>query len=75
VSPSKTKLADCGTLSLDMCDHLFQTTTRYDRVRKVLTFVLFCPTCPGVEQVVEMLPYEPVFKPDLRVGPIAPGRS
>jgi hypothetical protein len=27
------------------CDHLHDTTTRYDPVEKVLTFVLICPVC------------------------------
>jgi hypothetical protein len=44
-----------------MCDHLFETTSRYDGERKVLTFLLFCPTC-GTEQIVETLRYEPAFK-------------
>ncbi|HEX5923334.1 MAG TPA: hypothetical protein VFY45_05850 [Baekduia sp.] len=44
-----------------MCDHLFDTTTRYDRERRRLTFVLFCPTCE-TETVVETLRYAPAFK-------------
>jgi hypothetical protein len=48
-----------------MCDHLFDTTSRYDSARKVLTFLLFCPTCgTGTEKVVETLPYEPAFRRD-----------
>ena len=43
-----------------MCDRLFETTTRYDQRRKLLTFVMFCPTC-GRESVVETLSYEPSF--------------
>jgi hypothetical protein len=45
-----------------MCDHLFDTTTRYDTARKLLTFVLFCPVC-RTETVVDALSYEPAFKP------------
>jgi hypothetical protein len=44
-----------------MCDHLFDTTSRYDRKRKVLTFLLFCPACE-TETVVESLRYAPAFK-------------
>lgn len=45
-----------------MCDHLFDTTTRYDPARKELRFLLFCPVC-RTETVVETLAYEPSFKP------------
>ncbi|MEN3280021.1 MAG: hypothetical protein V7607_1161 [Solirubrobacteraceae bacterium] len=44
-----------------MCDHLFDTTSRYDRERKLLTFVLFCPACE-TETVVETLRYAPAFR-------------
>jgi hypothetical protein len=44
-----------------MCDHLFDTTSRYDRQRKLLTFVLFCPACE-TETVVETLRYAPAFR-------------
>ncbi len=43
------------------CDHLHDTTTRYDPVGKVLTFLLVCPAC-GTEKVVETQPYEPRFE-------------
>jgi hypothetical protein len=46
-----------------MCEHLFDTTTRYDRDRKLLTFLLLCPSC-GTETVVARLPYEPAFSRD-----------
>ena len=46
-----------------MCEHLFDSTSRYDRDRKLLTFLLFCPSC-GTETVVARLPYEPAFKRD-----------
>jgi hypothetical protein len=45
-----------------MCDHLFDTTTRYDRRRRLLTFLLFCPVC-RTETVVDSLTYEPDFIP------------
>jgi hypothetical protein len=44
-----------------MCDHLFDTTSRYDRKRGLLTFVLFCPACE-TETVIETLRYAPAFK-------------
>ena len=45
-----------------MCDHLYETTSRYEAATKVLTFLLVCPTC-RVEEVVETLEYEPNFAP------------
>jgi hypothetical protein len=44
--------------SLSMCDHLHETTSRYDAAEKVLTFLLLCRTC-GTEKVVETVEYEP----------------
>jgi hypothetical protein len=44
------------------CDHIHDTTTRYDHVHKRLTFLLVCPTC-GTERVLETLRYEPRFRP------------
>jgi hypothetical protein len=44
------------------CNHLHDTTSRYDPVEKLLTFLLFCPVC-RTERVVETLRYEPRFKP------------
>jgi hypothetical protein len=41
-----------------MCEHLHETTSRYDAAAKVLTFLLVCRIC-GIEQVVETLEYEP----------------
>jgi len=43
------------------CDHLHDTTSRYDHDAKVLTFLLVCYVC-GTEKVVERLPYEPRFE-------------
>ena len=45
-----------------MCDHLCDTTTRYDSDHKLLTFLLVCPVCL-TEKVVETLAYEPNFTP------------
>lgn len=51
-----------GHLDYEMCDHLYDTTTRYDSNRKLLTFLLYCPIC-RTESVVETLAYEPAFRP------------
>jgi hypothetical protein len=44
------------------CEHLHETTTRYDHERKLLTFLSVCRTC-GTESVLETQPYEPRYKP------------
>ena len=44
-----------------MCDHLHETTSRYDLAQKLLTFLLRCPVC-GTERVIESLRYEPDFR-------------
>jgi hypothetical protein len=41
-----------------MCDHLHDTTSRYDAEKKLLTFLRMCRIC-GIEQVVETREYEP----------------
>lgn len=41
-----------------MCDHLHDTTSRYDAAKKLLTFLRVCRTC-GIEEVVETVEYEP----------------
>lgn len=43
------------------CEHLHDTTSRYDRREKQLTFLLVCDVCE-TEKVVERLPYEPRFE-------------
>ena len=48
--------------STQECGHLHDTTTRYDHDRKLLHFLLICPTC-GTEKVIETQPYEPRFTP------------
>jgi hypothetical protein len=47
---------------LRSCDHLHESTTRYDSASKVLTFLLVCPVC-RTERVVETCHYEPRFEP------------
>jgi hypothetical protein len=42
-----------------VCEHLHDSTSRYDTAEKVLTFLLVCRTC-GIERVVETLEYEPM---------------
>ena len=44
------------------CDHLHDTTTRYDPVEEVLTFLLICPVC-RTERVLERRHYAPRFQP------------
>ena len=58
----KTTVARCGIFPGAMCDHLFDTTSRYDHERKLLTFSLFCPVCRD-ERVVKTLAYEPQYTP------------
>jgi hypothetical protein len=56
-----------------ICDHLCDTTTRYDRAAKRLTFLLVCSTC-GSAEVIETLHYEPRFVPtDAPSSPDAAG--
>lgn len=57
------------------CDHLHDTTTRYDREAKRLDFLVFCSVC-GIEKVVESMPYEPRFEPNgATVHPLRPRTS
>ena len=44
------------------CEHLHETTTRYDHERKQLSFLLVCPSC-GTEKLVETVPYAPRYEP------------
>jgi hypothetical protein len=41
-----------------MCEHLHDSTSRYDAAARVLTFLLVCRIC-GTEKVVETVTYEP----------------
>jgi hypothetical protein len=49
------------------CEHLHDTTTRYEPVAKLLTFLLFCPVC-STEKVIETRHYEPRFEPHPSTG-------
>jgi hypothetical protein len=42
------------------CNHMHDSTTRYDHDQKLLSFLLVCPIC-GIERVVETMKYEPRF--------------
>jgi hypothetical protein len=44
------------------CDHLHESTSRYDHVEKTLTFLLVCPVC-RTEKVMRVQHYEPSFRP------------
>jgi ribosomal protein L44E len=44
------------------CDHLHDTTSRYDQAAKRLELLLTCPVCK-TEKLVHSLEYEPRFKP------------
>jgi hypothetical protein len=46
----------------DPCQHLHETTTRYDHQRSLLTFIAVCRIC-GTERVVETQRYEPHYEP------------
>src|SRR4051794_5127833 len=43
------------------CDHLHESTSRYDRVKKLLSFLVVCPVC-RTEKVIETRHYEPRFE-------------
>jgi hypothetical protein len=43
-----------------MCDHLYESTSRYDAARKLLTFLLVCPVCE-IEEIVQTMEYAPRF--------------
>lgn len=51
-----------GSIIVPMCDHLCDTTTRYDPAAQILTFLLVCPAC-GTERVLEARRYAPRFRP------------
>jgi hypothetical protein len=46
---------------MQACGHLHDTTTRYDRTLKRLSFLLICPEC-GTERVLETMDYAPHFE-------------
>jgi hypothetical protein len=43
------------------CEHMHDTTSRYDPIGELLTFLLICPVC-GSEKVIETLQYKPRFQ-------------
>jgi hypothetical protein len=47
--------------SAALCDHLHDTTSRYDHGEKLLTFLLVCHAC-RTEKVIVTLPYQPRFE-------------
>jgi hypothetical protein len=54
------------------CEHVHETTTRYDHEANVLEFFLFCPVC-RTSRVVCTLDYEPRFEPiTAAVQPLRP---
>jgi hypothetical protein len=58
-SPAASRLQ---ALRAPSCDHLCETTTRYDPALRLLTFLLICPVC-ATGKVVETQRYEPRFEP------------
>ena len=43
-----------------MCDHLYDSTSRYDADRKLLSFLLVCPVCE-IEEIVQTMEYAPTY--------------
>jgi hypothetical protein len=66
--PPAPSLRRGGSCRSGRCDHLHDTTTRYDPAEKQLSFLLVCPTC-GTEKAVETVPYEPQFQPHHSTNP------
>jgi hypothetical protein len=56
-----------GPTATGPCEHLHETTTRYDHDRKLLHFLQVCPTC-ATETLIETQPYEPNFAPHAAAG-------
>jgi hypothetical protein len=50
------------SLRPEPCDHIHESTSRYDHTRKLLTFLLVCPVC-RTEKIVESQHYVPRFEP------------
>jgi hypothetical protein len=46
----------------ERCGHFHETTSRYDRGLRQLSFLMYCTPC-GLERVVETHDYEPRFEP------------
>ena len=60
-SPGSSRPRHLAAVPDATCDHIHDTTSRYDHSARVLTFLLVCGVC-GTEKVVERLPYEPRFE-------------
>jgi hypothetical protein len=56
------------------CHHLHDTTTRYDRAGKLLSFLLVCTVC-GTARVIETRRYEPCFIPRASTAGPTPSRA
>jgi hypothetical protein len=50
------------------CDHLHESTSRYDNAAKLLSFLLVCPVC-RTERVIATCRYEPRFEPHATAEP------
>jgi hypothetical protein len=50
------------------CDQLHESTSRYDRTAKRLTFLLVCPVCQ-TEKVIETCDYEARFQSHAATAP------
>lgn len=61
IPPELTIALRVVSLPATPCDHLHDTTTRYDHAEKLLTFLLVCPIC-GTEKIVHAQHYEPRFQ-------------
>jgi len=61
IPPDLTMALRVVSLPATPCDHLHDTTTRYDHTQKLLTFLLVCHVC-GTEKIVDAQHYEPRFQ-------------
>ena len=62
--PAEMTIADwCrrGRPRAERCDHLHESTSRYDQAEKQLHFLLVCPVCK-TERVVDTVDYEPQYR-------------
>jgi hypothetical protein len=61
IPPDLTIAPRVVSLPATPCNHLYDTTTRYEHAQKLLTFLLVCPVC-GTEKIVDAQHYEPRFQ-------------
>jgi hypothetical protein len=61
IPPDLTIAPRVVSLPATPCNHLHDTTTRYEHAQKLLTFLLVCPVC-GTEKIVDAQHYEPRFQ-------------